>query len=77
MSPFVLIETVSGALQMNSISPSPGVFNPWCDHCEDDEPCNGPDAKLARLAAHLDSDPEFILCGEAPSHRGWVPSAKS
>jgi hypothetical protein len=48
----------------------PTLFNPWRDRCEDDEPCNGPDAKLARLAAHLDCDPEFILCGEAPSHRG-------
>ncbi len=48
----------------------PTLFNPWRDHCTEDEPCNGPDAKLARLAAHLDCDPEFILCGEAPSHRG-------
>jgi uracil-DNA glycosylase len=48
----------------------PTLFNPWRDHCTDDEPCNGPDAKLARLAAHLDSDPEFILCGEAPGYQG-------
>jgi hypothetical protein len=48
----------------------PILFNPWRDHCDDDEPCNGPDAKLARLAAHLDCIPKFILCGEAPSHRG-------
>ena len=46
------------------------LFNPWRDSCTDCEPCNGPDAKLARLAAHLDCDPEFILCGEAPSYRG-------
>jgi hypothetical protein len=46
------------------------LFNPWHDHCSDCLPCNGPDAKLARLAAHLDCVPEFILCGEAPSHRG-------
>ena len=49
---------------------SPTLFNPWRDRSTDDEPCNGPDARLARLAAHLDCDPKFILCGEAPSHRG-------
>jgi hypothetical protein len=49
---------------------SPKLFNPWRDHCADCEPCNGPDAKRARLAAHLDCVPKFILCGEAPSHRG-------
>jgi hypothetical protein len=48
----------------------PTLFNPWRDQCTDDEPCNGPDAKLARLAAHLDCDPEFVLCGEAPSYLG-------
>src|SRR5580704_12520337 len=48
----------------------PTLFNPWRDLCNDDEPCNGPDAKLARLAAHLKCNPKFILCGEAPSHRG-------
>jgi|ERR1019366_1353319 uracil-DNA glycosylase len=49
---------------------SPTLFNPWRDPCVDCEPCNGPDAKLARLAAHLACNPLFILCGEAPSHRG-------
>jgi uracil-DNA glycosylase len=48
----------------------PTLFNPWHDHCTHDEPCNGPDAKLARLAAHLDCDPEFVLCGEAPGYLG-------
>jgi uracil-DNA glycosylase len=48
----------------------PTLFNPWRDHCDDDEPCNGPDAKLARLAAHLDCDPKFILCGEAAGYQG-------
>jgi uracil-DNA glycosylase len=46
------------------------LFNPWRDRCADCKPCNGPDAKLARLAAHLACEPDFILCGEAPSHRG-------
>ena len=49
---------------------SPTLFNPWRDCCADCLPCNGPDVKLARLAAHLACEPDFILCGEAPSHRG-------
>jgi len=48
----------------------PKLFNPWRDHCTDDDPCNGPDAKLARLAAHLDCDPGFVLCGEAAGYLG-------
>ena len=48
----------------------PTLFNPWRDRCADDKPCNGPDAKLARLAAHLDCDPEFVLCGEAAGYLG-------
>ncbi len=46
------------------------LFNPWRDHCADCEPCNGPDAKLVRLAAHLDCVPKFILCGEAAGYLG-------
>jgi len=49
---------------------SPTLFNPWRDHCTDDVPRNGPDAKLARLAAHLDCSPKFILCGEAAGYQG-------
>jgi hypothetical protein len=48
----------------------PTLFNPWRDRCTDDGPCNGPDAKLARLAAHLDCDPKFVLCGEAAGYLG-------
>lgn len=47
-----------------------GLFNPWADICEVDKPHNGPDAKIARLAAHLDTTPRFILCGEAPGYQG-------
>jgi hypothetical protein len=48
----------------------PNLFNPWRDHCPDDEPWNGPAAKLERLAAHLNCEPAFILCGESPGHLG-------
>lgn len=48
----------------------PGLFNPWRDHCTDDLPANGPEAKLERLAAFLDGAPRFIVCGEAPGHLG-------
>lgn len=48
----------------------PGLFNPWADHCPHDAEGNGPEAKLVRLAAHLDCDPEFILAGEAPGYQG-------
>ncbi len=47
----------------------PGLFNPWKDVCADDLKCNGPSAKLARLAAYLDCSPRFIICGEAPGLR--------
>lgn len=48
----------------------PGLFNPWADHCPHDAPGNGPQAKLERLALHLDCEPEFILAGEAPGYQG-------
>ena len=48
----------------------PGLFNPWADHCPHDAQGNGPEAKLERLAAHLDCQPEFILAGEAPGYQG-------
>lgn len=47
-----------------------GLFNPWRDVCEDDTVLNGPERKLGRLAAHLDCQPRFIVCGEAPGHLG-------
>lgn len=48
----------------------PGLFNPWHDQCPRDAPGNDPQAKLTRLAAHLDCNPKFILCGEAPGYLG-------
>lgn len=48
-----------------------GLFNPWGDHCQHDAPGNGPDAKLRRLALHLNCDePRFICVGEAPGYQG-------
>ncbi len=48
----------------------PGLFNPWADHCTADLAVNGPEDKKQRLAAHLDCEPRFILCGEAPGYLG-------
>ena len=51
-----------------------GLFNPWKESLADDEPINTPQAKLERLAAHLDCRPRFILCGEAPGYQGCARS---
>lgn len=48
----------------------PGLFNPWRDSCPDDLGNNDREAKLARLARHLDCSPRFILCGEAVGFAG-------
>lgn len=66
MKPMRLAKQLIGTLPSNVV----GLFNPWCDECPDDLPWNGPQQKLDRLAAHLDCDAEFILCGEAPGHLG-------
>lgn len=47
-----------------------GLFNPWVDHCPEDLPHNTPQEKLVRLATHIDCNPQFILCGEAPGYQG-------
>lgn len=47
-----------------------GLFNPWRDVCLEDMTWNNPDAKLERLAQHLDCNPAFILVGEAPGYAG-------
>lgn len=47
-----------------------GLFNPWVEQCSEDLTGNEPDVKLQRLVAHLDCDPEFILCGEAAGYQG-------
>lgn len=48
----------------------PGVFNPWRETCECDTERNTQEAKLERLACHLDCVPELILVGEAPGYQG-------
>lgn len=51
-----------------------GLFNPYATPHQLDAHGNSPEAKLARLAAHLDCDPEVILVGEAPGWRGAAVS---
>lgn len=53
---------------------NPGLFNPWKESLADDDAINTPEAKLHRLAAHLDCSPRFILCGEAPGYQGCARS---
>jgi hypothetical protein len=48
----------------------PGLFNPWRDHCPHDNFGNGPEAKLERLARHLQCNAAYILVGEAPGYQG-------
>lgn len=47
-----------------------GLFNPYATPHHMDANSNGPQAKLARLGAHLDCDPEVICVGEAPGFQG-------
>jgi hypothetical protein len=47
-----------------------GLFNPWRDHCPYEAPEDGPEARLIRLAHHLNCSPEFTLVGEAPGFAG-------
>ncbi|GAB4126845.1 MAG: hypothetical protein Fur0040_09590 [Sideroxydans sp.] len=47
-----------------------GLFNPWTDRCPHDATGNGPEARLQRLALHLDCKPTFILTGEAAGYQG-------
>lgn len=50
---------------------SPGVFNPWSDHCERDAFADAARRRRKRLRAHmLADDVRIILCGEAPGHLG-------
>jgi hypothetical protein len=50
-----------------------GLFNPWRDWCDEEARSNvlgGPEGRLSRLAAHLDCDPRYIVCGQSPGWRG-------
>lgn len=50
---------------------SPNVFNPWTDSDPMDlEPDRAPEQRAARLAAHFDCQPKFLLIGEAPGYAG-------
>lgn len=46
------------------------LFNPYTDRCAHDAPGNGPQARRARLRAHLACSPRWILIGEAPGYQG-------
>src|SRR5579862_4564922 len=46
------------------------VFNPWTDRNRDDRGRNGPRARRARLAAHLEVEARQLLIGEAPGYQG-------
>lgn len=52
----------------------PGLFNPWADTSSVDEAWNTPEIKLARLEKHLNCEPRYILCGEAPGYAGCLHS---
>lgn len=50
---------------------APCVFNPWADaDPSDSDIVRAPAARLARLRAHLDCSPEYLLIGEAPGYQG-------
>jgi len=51
-----------------------GFFNPYATPHPLDANSNNPQAKLARLGAHLDCDPEVICVGEAPGYQGCALS---
>jgi hypothetical protein len=47
------------------------VFNPWADrNASDDLAPNGPQARCARLLAHLSIQPTHVLIGEASGYQG-------
>jgi uracil-DNA glycosylase len=49
----------------------PNSFNPWADFDPTtDADRTAPAQRLARLRAHLDCNPQFILVGEAPGYQG-------
>lgn len=52
-----------------------GLFNPWADPCPGDTALNAPEARLTRLAHHLDARPDFIVVGEASGYLGMRRSA--
>lgn len=63
------------ALALRVVAATPpstrSVFNPWRDRCRHDTAENGPEARVARLAAHFSLvRAGFLLVGEAPGYQG-------
>lgn len=56
---------------LETLPPSkPGLFNPFADRCPQDTEFNGPEARKARLAAHMDCEAKLIVVGEFQGHLG-------
>jgi uracil-DNA glycosylase len=69
MANFVLAQRLIDALPASR----PGLFNPWRDWCDADDRSDslgGPVGRVGRLAAHLDCEPRYIICGQSPGWRG-------
>src|ERR1700712_4171462 len=69
MSNLTLAERLTDTLPASR----PGLFNPWRDWCVEDDrgnPASGPEGRMERLAAHLDCEPRYIICGQSPGWRG-------
>jgi len=64
-------EFVSRFLHLLTQRTAPDTFNPWIqlDPTTDADP-NAPAQRLARLRAHLEGNPRWILIGEAPGYQG-------
>jgi uracil-DNA glycosylase len=48
----------------------PLLFNPWKESCRFDTSKNSTEAKIDRLARHLDCSAQYLLIGEAPGYQG-------
>jgi len=62
-------------LELLSQPPTSCVFNPWVQHDPTtDADRKAPAHRLARLRAHFEGNPRWILIGEAPGYQGCKDS---